>query len=232
MEFTLALLAVACLLMTLGMGVVTWRLLREERRRSAARIAALAAELDGYRAAPPPGPAPAAPRSVGAFGTSYGEMQAPSWLARAAGLAAAAGLLLTVVLIAVVGLRDADGGEAGTPSPAPLELLALEHEPVGSALAITGSVRATEASSPGALAVLATALDAGGAAVASSRADLRELVPGAVLPFAVEVPAAGVARYRISFLRDEAPVPHLDRRASARVDGAAAEAAAGAGGAS
>ncbi len=215
MELMLALLAVVALLMTLGMGAVTWRLLLDERRRSDARVAALVAALDGDRGAPAPPASLAAPPAGGL---------APGWPARVAGLAAAAGLVLAVVLVAAIGLREA-GGEgapsaAATPAePAPIELLALEHEPAGGMLSIRGSVRAADAPVPGPLAVQATALDADGGAVASRRTDLPGLVPGDVSPFAVEVPAAGVARYRIRFLRDEATVPHVDRRASAGVGG-------------
>ena len=225
MELMLALLAVVALLLTLGMGAVTWRLLLDERRRSEARIAALVAALDGDRGAP------ASPASLPVLPPGG---PAPGWMARVAGLVAAAGLMLAVVLVAAIGLREA-GGEgaptaAATPAePAPIELLALEHEPAGGMLAIRGSVRAADAPVPGPLAVQATALDADGGAVASRRTDLPPLAPGDVWPFAVQVPAAGVARYRIRFLRDEATVPHVDRRASARV-GAAAAGVPGAGG--
>ena len=116
--------------------------------------------------------------------------------------------------------------------PAPIELLALEHEPAGAVLSITGSVRATDASAAGPLAVLATALDAGGTTLARRQVDLPVLAAGGVLPFVVEMPAAGVTRYRISFLRDEATVPHVDRRGSARVGAVATEVFDAAGGAS
>ena len=45
MEFTLGAVTFLSLLIAVAMGVVTWRLVREERRRSAARLAALAEEL-------------------------------------------------------------------------------------------------------------------------------------------------------------------------------------------
>ena len=45
MPFALGIVTVLALLMTVGMGVVTWRLVREERRRSAARLSVLTAEL-------------------------------------------------------------------------------------------------------------------------------------------------------------------------------------------
>ena len=224
MELTLAIVAVVSLLMTLGMGVLTWRLLREERRRSAARITALVAELDRDDAVPPAGSSSASPGWPP-------EDALPGWLARVAGLAAAAGLVVAVVLVLVMGSGDA-GRDGPGPAAAPIELLALEHEPAGAMLAITGSVRvaATAASAP--LAVLATALDAGGDTVATGRIDLPPLAPGSVSPFAVELPAGGVSRYRISFLRDDAAVPDLDRRASARAGDAASETLDATGGAS
>ena len=228
MELTLAMLAIVSLLMTLGMGIVTWRLLRDERRRSAARVAALVATLDGDRPAPPSPTSPDSPPT---------DARAPGWPAQTAGLVAAAGLVLAVVLVTVIGLREGAGepeiaAPAAPAMPAPIELLALEHEPAGAVLAITGSVRATDASAAGPLAVLATALDAGGTTVARRQVDLPALRAGGVAPFAVEVPAAGVTRYRISFLRDEATVPHVDRRISARVGAAATEVLDAAGGAS
>ena len=47
MDATLAAVTVISLTMAFAMGVVTWRLVREERRRSDARVAALMADLDG-----------------------------------------------------------------------------------------------------------------------------------------------------------------------------------------
>ena len=224
MELTLAVFAVVALLMALGMGAVTWRLLRDERRRSEARIAALVAALEGSPGAPPSPVSPASPPA---------DARAPGWLARVAGMGAVAGLVLAVALVTVLGLGgDGAGPETSAPAaPAPIELLALEHEPAGDMLAIRGSVRAADASVSGPLAVLATALDAAGATVARGRVDLASLAPGAVLPFAVEVPAAGT-RYRISFLRAGAAVPHVDRRTSARAGAAVTEVLDGAGGAS
>ena len=224
MELTLAVLAVVSLLTALGIGAVTWRLLRDERRRSDARIAALVAAIEGDPGAPPSPVSYVPPLAVA---------QSPGRLARVAGMGTAAGLVLAVVLVTVIGLREAgEGPEAAPAAPAPIELLALEHEPAGAVLAIRGSVRAADASVSGPLAVVATALDAAGATVARGRVDLPALAPGAVSPFAVEVPAAGVTRYRIGFLRDEATVPHVDRRASEQIGGAAEEALDTIGGAS
>ncbi len=52
MDFTLVTVTVLALAIALTMTLLTWRLIREERRRSAARIAALAAELGSEGARP------------------------------------------------------------------------------------------------------------------------------------------------------------------------------------
>jgi hypothetical protein len=49
MDFALATVTIVSLTMTITMAVVTWRLLREERRRSAARLAALTKDLERSR---------------------------------------------------------------------------------------------------------------------------------------------------------------------------------------
>ena len=62
MDFALGMVTILALVMTVAMGVVTWRLVREERLRSAARLAALTAELQRERTAEPE-PAPHAART-------------------------------------------------------------------------------------------------------------------------------------------------------------------------
>ena len=52
MEFVLGTSTLLALATAVAMGVVTWRLVREERRRSAARLAALAAELQRRQSTP------------------------------------------------------------------------------------------------------------------------------------------------------------------------------------
>lgn len=54
MDFALAAVTIFSLTLTVAMAIVTWRLVREERRRSIARIAALAAELERTRSASVP----------------------------------------------------------------------------------------------------------------------------------------------------------------------------------
>jgi hypothetical protein len=99
----------------------------------------------------------------------------------------------------------------------PLELVSLEQTREGDALTVRGVVR----NPPGGvttdrLAAVVAFFDAGGQQLASVRAplDFRTLAPGDESPFQVTTTVpAGVARYRVSFRRDEGTiVPHVDRR--------------------
>lgn len=268
MEFALATVTVLSLVMTLSMGVVTWRLVREERRRSAARLAALAADLKRDDRPAPPSPTPLAshpsamptawtepvptflPVSVsppagarraadvtirptraahapgvdrstgiptgGLFGAPIESSSDPR--ARLLAFGAAAVVLIAVVSGGIVMVADRDRDEVAAVERPPVELLVLEHDKEGAFLAISGSVRnPSEAAPADRLAVMAMAFDEDGTIVASGRApvELDLLAPGVVSPFAVQVPAAGVIRYRISFVIDDVTVPHVDRRAAA-----------------
>ena len=53
MDFALGMVTIVALVMTVAMGVVTWRLVHEERQRSAARLAALTTELQRLRTTDP-----------------------------------------------------------------------------------------------------------------------------------------------------------------------------------
>ena len=294
MEFTLIAVTLLSLFLAISMGVVVWRLVREERRRSAARLAALAAELRRGRGAagdegpgagfePPPLPragssahpepagagagggprrrGPAAhpePAGAGAGGGPRRRGPAahpePDWFvpepppdsgaaadplpggglfsppveSTSTGrgrLAAFAGAAV-VVLAAVAALfllsePDAGDGEDAAPDGGrpPLDLIALDHAAEGPFLDIRGAVR-NPPRAPGAerLSVVATAFDAAGTLVATRRApvEIPSLPPGADSPFTVRLLAAGVSRYRISFLLDDATVPHVDRRPAGR----------------
>ena len=267
MEITLIAVTLLSLFVAVSLGVVVWRLFRDERRRSAARLAALAAELRRGGAAdgnegpgagfePPPtpregpaahpepglagaggehrrrGPAahpepdpfvPAPPDSGAAAGPiPGGGLFSPpvestsTGLGRLAALAGAAVVVLGAVaalfLLSGPGAGDDAAPDGGRP---PLDLIALDHAAEGPFLDIRGAVR-NPPRAPGAerLSVVATAFDAAGTLVATRRAPVEtpSLPPGADSPFTVRLLAAGVSRYRISFLLDDATVPHVDRR--------------------
>ena len=204
MPFALGIVTVLALLMTIGMGVVTWRLMREERRRSAARLSALAAELNRQDTCerPPVRLAPSTERPVGPVdiplqtstpsGVTEGPVAALSiaptdlfqprsedtggWTRRLAGFGAAGLVLATIVSVAILTFPDGQQVDAAVKEPqVPVELLALTHELKDGMLAISGTVR-----NPGNglveqhMTVIALALNSEGVVVATGRAPLEQ----------------------------------------------------------
>ena len=221
MDILLASIAGLSLLLAVGMAAVLFNVMREERRRSDARVAALtaaAATAPLRRGAARSEPAQPVAARMAMF--SPGEERSP-WGRRAGAAAAVAGVLAVALMLLLPGPQAAS--RAQRPSTAigegqPLELVALEHARVGDGLAISGTVR--NPSSGAALRdVFATAvLVAGdGSTLASARAslDFTTLAPGGDSPFVITVPKAGaVARYRVGFRsRSGAVIAHVDRRA-------------------
>jgi hypothetical protein len=213
-------LTVASTLLAAVMTVVAWRASREERRRSAARVAALAQEIHG-NAEPP----------------LDLELQAPGifapWAPVAAGsrlglaLAVAAFGVATVAAAAVILSRDGTSRAAGDSrgaaprqaasiAAAPLELAALGHERDGTMLTVHGVVRNPAGGvALRQLAAVVSVFDRDGALLASSRApiDQPSLDPGGQSTFAVSIPSGGeIGRYRVSFRIDDRIVPHVDTR--------------------
>ena len=227
---TLIIVTLLSLFLAIAMGVVTWRLVQEERRRSTARLAALAAELKGGGEWSANAPDPLALESAVEGGARDPETE-PSGLfaastlsttagwGRVAAIAGAAGVVLavaaTVFLLSESGAGDA--AESLGDSRPPLDLIALRHAAEGPFLDISGSVR-NPAAAAGAerLSVVALAFDAAGTLVATRRTPVETplLPPGADSPFTIRLLAAGISRYRISFLLDETTIPHIDRRSA------------------
>ena len=228
MDFALGTVTLLALVMTVAMGVVTWRLVREERRRSAARLAALEAELrrlgDGTSVLPPappidvpiPGEASDADLDITARDLFGGTANASAgWSRRFAAIGAAAAVIAAIIGLAVVASIDTHPEDETDQAAVPVELLALEHERQGSFLAISGSVRipAEPNNPPSPLSVLARVYDEAGVMVASGRVPLQFAPPpGAESPFSISLPADNASRYRISFLSNDVTVPHVDLR--------------------
>ena len=124
-------------------------------------------------------------------------------------------VVATVFLLSGSGAGDA--AESLDDARPPLDLIALRHAAEGPFLDIRGSVR-NPAAAAGAerLSVVAMAFDAAGTLVATRRTpvDTPSLPPGADSPFTIRLLAAGISRYRISFLLDETTIPHIDRRSA------------------
>jgi hypothetical protein len=240
MEIVLLVITVMSLAAAFIMGLAAWRLSRDERARSAARIAALSAAADTADIPTPATvdrrPAPIVPSASAApVVAPWAPARAPAPLGEAflgsslaspsssgqRGLAMAAGVLFITLIVG--GYFTVFGGDSPSASAAasrgaeaPLELISLRHERQRAELAITGLVRnpaggyAVEK-----LAAVVFLFDQQGALVTSARADVdfTTLAPGDESPFVITLAAPPtVARYRVSFRNDAGVVPHIDRR--------------------
>ena len=207
------------------MAAVAWRLAREERRRSDARVVALAADLADLESHP---------AAVVAYGDLFhlddsGRSRSRLVVVLPVGAFALATALALIVVMSrssqavseprvSQSSRPADAGlkVPATPESAPLELIALTHEREGDGIVVRGVVRnpAAAAGRKGVAAVVFV-FNRDGGFLSSARAvvDVPALVPGSESGFAVTVPhAADVGRYRVSFRSGESVVPHVDRR--------------------
>jgi hypothetical protein len=218
-------IAAISLLVSTIMSAVAWRLAREERRRSRARVAALAADLADLDLHPATAGSPVADlfrveeprptRFIAVLGVG--------------GFAVVTALAVIVVTdrngrsaaesrVAAVAGRPAPGGPRprATVESAPLELVALGHEREGDGIIVRGVVR-----NPGSgaerdrVAVVVFLFNRDGGFLTSGLAavEVPALAPGSQSGFIVTVPHAGeVGRYRVSFRSDDRIVPHVDRR--------------------
>lgn len=215
-------LTVLSLTISIILGVLLTRVLREERRRSDARVSLLTQLAAGEGS-------PAEPRialrdfnlrseeeSV-ATNTLFAEHEEPSpWPRRV--MAAGTAVIILGLLVAGWNAFDRVPSHANqvAASPQPLELLSLTHKQQTDGLTITGLVQ----NPPTAISVTnvqATALvfSGDGTLLATARAplDFTTLAPGTESPFVIRVPAARAARYRVAFRgANGQPLAHVDRR--------------------
>jgi hypothetical protein len=206
--------------LAITMAVMLARIVRAERRRSDARVAALSqmATAD-FLSETEPESEPSAIAVETSDDLFKEPIAASPWSAR---MAIAAALAFVVILVfAIASLRSTTAGAAASHAAAetttPLELLALGHTQNGASLTVAGRVQNPR----GARAVenlTATVFLFGqdGSFLTSGRSplDVAILEAGVESAFAVTIPVNGVvARYRVSF-RDSAghPVAHVDRR--------------------
>jgi hypothetical protein len=219
----------------IAMSAVAWHAWREERRRSEARIAALAADIaqDGSMNAldriSPPGQA----AGYDLFTiTRHSEPQSRRGFALVAGvLAIAVSAVLAVNFsgesragsvvpaspgASVAGAPGALSGPAPRTDAAPLELVALGHERVGDHLIVRGAVlNPISGTGVNQLIAVVSGFNGDGEFLSSGQSAVAAPVlgPGAQSSFTVTLTgAAGVVRYRVSFRTDDRVVPHADRR--------------------
>jgi len=228
----LVLVTLISLVLAVTMTVIAWRVSQEEQRRSAARVAALAADIhdaSGNRRETffPERDLPLRPAA-----TTAGEMFVASSESRTRGRLAIVVLVGAIVFgsaaaVAVVFGRGAGAGHNSVaaaaqparpnpPAPVPLELVALGHERDGDQLTVRGIVRNPRTGTAiNGLTAVVFLFSADGGFSGSGRAAIGSaaLGPGGESTFVVTVPGArDVARYRVSFRTDDRVVPHVDRR--------------------
>jgi hypothetical protein len=192
-----------------------WRIARTERLRSDARVAGLAAAIDGTSAeADTTSMFERAPRSG---------LQGRPLLKLGVGFAMA---VLVIVLIAMSGDRHATSADetqpvaSGQPAAPALELLSMRHTRSGDGLTVTGLVRNRGAADAASIVAVVFVFDRAGGFVASGRAPLEfgSVALGDESPFKVTIPdVKDVGRYRVSFRTPVGVVPHVDRRATLQV---------------
>jgi hypothetical protein len=212
---SLLVLSIAAVVAAIAAMAYAWRIARTERLRSDARVAALAAAIDGRQEETDTASMfERAPRSG---------LQGRPLLKLGVGFAMA---VLVIVLIAMSGDRhstSADEGQvaaSGQPASPALELLSMRHTRTGEGLTVTGLVRNRGDADTAAIMAVVFVFDRDGGFVASGRAPLEfgSVASGDESPFKVTIPdVKDVGRYRVSFRTPVGIVPHVDRRATLQV---------------
>jgi hypothetical protein len=215
--------------------MVAWRILREERLRSQARVAALAAEIHGEDSSAVEysahdgtgelildgGPLPAQ------SATMFTARPERSWLplvATVTALVLAAALAASFLFVASgerpVPAKSATASATTTPHPSPsatpLQLVALGHERDADGLTVRGVLRNPSSGTPVShLSAVVLLFNRDGGLVGTGRAEVQSatLGPGGETTFVVTVSgASNVQRYRVSFRTQDDIVPHVDLR--------------------
>jgi hypothetical protein len=213
MDMFLLVVTITAIGVAIAAAAYAWRVARADQLRSDARVAALAAAIDGTPEDVPNTMFARSPRSG---------LQGRPLLKVGAGFAMA---VLVIVLIAMSGDRqreavDETESQAAGQAKQELELLSMRHARAGDRLTVTGLVRNRGTAAAGAIMAVVFVFDRDGGFVASGRAPLEfdAIAQGDESPFQVTVPEVkDVGRYRISFRTAAGILPHVDRRAVMRV---------------
>jgi hypothetical protein len=207
----LIIITVISLAVAVVMSLIAWRLARDERRRSEARVSALAADIRGDRPSPV--------RVSDSFFAGDRSLTAHRPFRALAVAALVVGSAIALVVFASGSHSSpvaAAPGTAERPIAAPLELVTLGHQRAGDRLIVRGVVRQPAgADLPGLVAVVSV-LNQHGDVVASGRGLVtgdRRAKGGTESIFAVTVAGAkDASRYRVGFKSNDRSVAHLDRR--------------------
>jgi hypothetical protein len=199
------------------MTAIVLRLVFQERRRSAARVAAL--EADIYRTEEEDILVLHDPPST--VRDSAHMLPAPS--RPALGLTPLVAVFAAVAFAVFAGMSRYHATSAGPERPAQaqaadqaLQLVSLNHEREDDRLTITGVVRnPPRGAEVDHLTAVVLLFNQQGGYLTSGRSPVESttLEPGAEAKFVVTVPGASdVGKYRVSFRTDDRVVPHVDRR--------------------
>ena len=197
-------------------ALIAWRAVRDNRQRSEARVARLAAII--HDAEPADSNPVAAPHLLEEFTEARQGGPRPLILA---GIVALAALLIVVLLQPSLRSRTTDQSQGQIKlqarAPSSIELVSLVHERTPSGdLDLRGEVHNTErGASLENVTAVAMLFDQQGAFLASARAPLEAntVTRGGEATFVIRVPGATEAgRYRVSFRSHDHIIPHVDRR--------------------
>jgi hypothetical protein len=193
------------------MSAIAWRMTREERRRSDARVAALSSAI--YEEAGEQS------GTLRLFDHDSAPSPARYGMVVVVGACVVSAIAGFAVIAARTSNRPAVRSEAAqSASDVPLELLALENERDGEQLVVRGIVRNPfDAAERDGLTAVVLVFGHDGALISTGRAAVPagRLGPGATTPFVVSIAgAANVDRFRLSFRTDARIEPHVDRRTS------------------
>jgi hypothetical protein len=212
---TMTLVAIVAIAAACGLAVVVWTQYRDAQQRSTARVAALAAAIDGSSDLPlaADGMLDSFEAERPALASSWQPPAMPSrrgWIMAAGAVPL---LLILVALFATRGPRPASSPQAAR-QPQSLELLAMHHDRAGDRLTVTGTVRVRGRDTVPVTAVV-TGRDGDGHIVASAHAPLDDatLDLSGESSFQVSVPGHDVRRYQVRFETPLGPLTHVDRRA-------------------
>ena len=232
MEITLIVVTLLSLAIAGAMSIVAWRVAGEERRRSEARVAALAADIrssDADLDLPLETAVADAPTS----GNMFTFIQPVTALPRLATVILAGVLVVgsgAALLVALGRSGDvaaksvtkpvapaAESQAAAPPTTArALELVALGHDRDRDRLTVRGIVRNPLSGSPvSQLTAVVVVYDRAGGFLTTGRAlvQVPSLGPGGESTFLVTIPgAADVGRYRVSFRSEDRVISHVDIR--------------------
>lgn len=232
MDIILIVITLLSLAVAGTMGAVAWRVARDERRRSEARVAALAADIRSSDVDVDL-PMETAVADVTTSGSMFTFIQPATAVPRLATVVLAGVLVVGAGAALLVALgRNGDvtaesapkpvagAAESHSPTPPPtartLELVALGHERDRDRLTVRGIVRNPVNGSPvNQLTAVVLVYNRNGGFLTTGRAlvQVPNLGPGGESTFLMTIPgAADVGRYRVSFRSEDRVIPHVDIR--------------------